>query len=170
MRRETSIFDVLQETLVKLSGEGLLLVAGDPPNPMTIGWGTIGPIWYRQIFTVMVRPVRYTYELMERSTGFTVNIMDDRFSKELAVCGTRSGRNFDKFAATGLTPVRSSRTDGWFIAESAIHFDCRIVHKHLIDPSALDPAISRKYYPKPDFHMVYYGEITGVFRDDDAMM
>ena len=39
-------FDVYRETIGKLAGNGIILLAGDPPNPMTIGWGTIGEIWH----------------------------------------------------------------------------------------------------------------------------
>jgi hypothetical protein len=55
MRKQVELSDVLNETLDKLDGNGILLVAGNPPNPMTIGWGTIGHIWSKQVINVMVR-------------------------------------------------------------------------------------------------------------------
>ena len=54
MREKVKLSEVLLETLDKLDGDGILLVAGDPPNPMTIGWGTIGHIWNKDIINVMV--------------------------------------------------------------------------------------------------------------------
>jgi len=72
MRKEVELFDVYQETLDKLDGKGILLVAGDPPNLMTIGWATIGHIWGKQIMTVLIRPVRYTFSLMESAKDFSV--------------------------------------------------------------------------------------------------
>jgi flavin reductase (DIM6/NTAB) family NADH-FMN oxidoreductase RutF len=164
MLKSIDFFDVLQETLVKLDGKGTLLVAGDPPNPMTIGWGTIGPIWSKTIFTVLVRPTRHTYNLMEISQDFSVCVLSDQYKKELAFCGSRSGRDTDKIAACGFTMQRCSLANSWFIAESDFHFECRIVHKHRLDPATLDPAIVKRYYPLSDFHTVYYGEVLGVFR------
>jgi len=54
---------------------GALLVSLDEDgkaNPMTIGWGTVGVIWTRKVFTVMVRPSRYTYGCIEATGDFTV--------------------------------------------------------------------------------------------------
>ncbi len=76
----TAHFDKVIE---KLQGDGLLLVTAGKdgkPNVMTIGWGTIGEIWHRPIFIVMVRHSRYTFTRLEEVNEFTVNVP----SKELA--------------------------------------------------------------------------------------
>ena len=164
MRKEVELFDVYQETLDKLDGNGILLVAGDPPNPMTIGWGTIGHIWNKQIMTVLVRPVRHTFNLMESVKDFSVCVLPNAFRKELNTCGTKSGRDVDKISTCNFNVEKCSKADSFFIAESTIHFECRILHKHLLDPATLDPKIIRRYYPLKDFHMVYYGEILGIYR------
>ena len=164
MRVQVELSEVFQETMNKLAGHGILLVAGDPPNPMTIGWGTIGHIWNRQILTVMVRPVRYTFRLMETFKDFSVCVLPDQYHKELNICSTRSGRNINKLAACNLDVEKCSLVESFFISGSLIHFECRIVHKHWLDPVSLDPAIVSRYYPNKDFHMVYYGEIAGIFR------
>ena len=165
MRRETDFFDVFRETLDKLDSDGILLVAGDPPNPMTIGWGTLGHIWHKHVMTVLVRPTRHTYNLMEKVKDFTVCILPDNMGKELSLCGNRSGRDTDKVSLCGFEMERGLKTDAFFISGSEIHFECRIVHKHRLDPATLDPAIIKRYYPLRDFHMVYYGEILGIYRD-----
>ena len=56
--------DFFAETMRRMRDDGLLLVttdAGGKPNVMTIGWGTIGSIWGRPVFVVLVRPSRYSY-------------------------------------------------------------------------------------------------------------
>ena len=164
MRTAIDLKEALQETLTRLDGAGILLVAGNPPNPMTIGWGTIGPIWGRQIFTVMVRPVRHTFQLMETATSFSVCVMPEGYEKQLAFCGTKSGRTIDKATVCGFHMQQCEHVEAFYIAESAFHFECRIVHKHFIDPTTLDPSILDKYYPKRDLHRVYYGEILGIFK------
>jgi flavin reductase (DIM6/NTAB) family NADH-FMN oxidoreductase RutF len=164
MRNETDFFDVYRETLDKLDGDGILLVAGDPPNPMTIGWGTLGYIWHKQIMTVLVRPTRHTFNLMEKVSDFTVCVLPKRYGKELSLCGNRSGRETDKIQLCNFHMEKGLKANAFFITESEIHFECRIVHKHRLDPDTLDPAIIKRYYPKRDFHMVYYGEILGIYR------
>jgi len=164
MREKVELSVVLNETLDKLDGHGILLVAGNPPNPMTIGWSTIGHIWNKQIITVMVRPVRHTFGLMESGQDFSVCILPDSYLKELNICGSRSGRDINKIEACNLDVEKCSNGDSFFISESTIHFECRIIHKHFLDPATLDPAIEKRYYPDKDFHMVYYGEILGIYK------
>jgi len=165
MRKELEISSVFGETLERLKGQGVILLAGDPPNPMTIGWGTIGFIWGKLIFTVLVRPSRFTYARMESSGEFTINLFPDAFSDQLSLCGTKSGRNVDKFAECGFTLEQGINVTTPFIRESSIHFECRIIHKHDLQPETLDQGILKKYYPKGDLHRVYYGEIVGVFKE-----
>ncbi len=163
MFKSVGPFDVYHETIGKLAGNGIILLAGDPPNPMTIGWGTIGEIWHLPIFSVLVRPTRYTFGLMEKAKDFTVCVLSDRYKKHLAICGTKSGRDMDKIKVCGFSLEQSSHVGTPFITQSAIYYECRIVHKHRLDPLALDPAIDHKYYQTKDWHMVYYGEILGTY-------
>jgi flavin reductase (DIM6/NTAB) family NADH-FMN oxidoreductase RutF len=164
MRKEVDYREVFHTTMKRLSGEGILLVAGNPPNPMTIGWGTVGYIWNKPVITVMVRPVRYTFGLIESSRDFSVCLLPDPYKRELALCGTKSGREMDKLEACKLTIEPCIRVESFFISESIIHYECRIIHKHFIDPSNLDVVIDKRYYPGKDYHMVYYGEILGIFK------
>lgn len=164
MRKETGIFDEMQQTLDELNGKGILLVAGNPPNPMTIGWGTLGVIWHKSIFTVMVRPTRYTFGLMEQSKDFSLCILPDRFKKQVAFCGSKSGRDVDKIRSCGFTMQQGIRISIPYVAESDLHYECRIIHKHLLDPETLESVIDKRFYPKKDYHMVYYGEILGVYK------
>lgn len=165
MRKQVALSEVLNETLARLSGDGILLVAGNPPNPMTIGWGTFGNIWYKQIITVLVRPERHTFSLMEQGRDFSVCLMPEQYNKALHFCGTRSGRDVNKLEFCNLHVDKCFDADAYYITESTIHFECRTVHKHFLDPTTLDLFINKKYYPKKDHHMVYYGEILGIYRD-----
>ncbi len=44
------------------------------PNVMTIGWLEIGIVWGRPIITVLVRPSRYTFSLLEKNPFFVVSV------------------------------------------------------------------------------------------------
>ena len=168
MNKAVGPFDVYHETIAQLAGNGIILLAGNPPNPMTIGWGTLGEIWHMPIFTVLVRPTRHTFGLMEQAKDFTVCVLSDRHKKHLALCGTKSGRDMDKIKVCGFTLAKSTHILTPYIAESIIHYECRIVHKHRLDPASLDPAIDTKYYQAKDWHMVYYGEILGTFAGSEV--
>ena len=71
---------------------------GQKDNTMTIGWANLGFMWKKPILTVMVRHSRYTYELIEKADCFTLSLpLSTDLKKELGICGTKSGRNVDKF-------------------------------------------------------------------------
>ena len=87
-------------------GAFLTTAAGGRHNTMTIGWGALGNIWGKPVFTVMVRHSRYTHELIEAHNEFTVSFpLTAAFSKALGLCGSKSGRDMDKFAAAEITPA-----------------------------------------------------------------
>ena len=129
------------------------------PNTMAIGWGTIGIIWRRPIFMVLVRPSRYTYKLIEETGEFTVNILPLKLKEAVQYCGTVSGRDFNKFKEKGLTPIPSTKVTVPIIKEAILHFECQVLHKNDLIPSELAKSIIPQFYPKDDFHRLYYGEI-----------
>ncbi|MBD3174494.1 MAG: flavin reductase family protein [Armatimonadia bacterium] len=167
MSKQTlSYQEAFVETTRLLEGPGALLngVRDDGAvNTMTIGWATFGVIWGRPIAVVFVRPSRYTYEFMEATPDFTINVLPDTMGKALAFCGTRSGRDVDKFAECDLTlvPGREIRTPS--IEEASIVYECRTLHHNDLDPGSLDPSVRESYYPSGDFHRCYYGEIVACY-------
>jgi len=164
MRKRIEPFEVFTETMEEMRGEGILLVAGVPPNPMTIGWGALGYVWSKPVFQVLVRPTRYTFGLIENIKDFSVNMLPEEFNKQIAICGAESGRDVDKVAKCNFVMKRGECSNAFYIEQSVIHYECRIIHKNIIDPATLEPSLIDTYYPLHDFHTVYYGEILGVYR------
>jgi len=154
--------DALAEAIKAFDEDRVLLVGlgkQGPPNTMTIGWGQIGIIWRRPVFTVLVRPSRYTYKLIEEAGEFTVNIVPPHMKEVTQHCGTVSGRDHDKFKEKGLTAVPSLKVKTPIIKECVLHFECRVVNKNDLIPSELAAPIVPALYPKGDFHRIYFGEI-----------
>ena len=153
------------ETHTRMSSEGILVASLDAAgklNPMTIGWGLFGWIWGRPIFAVLVRPSRHTYDCVECTADFTVNVQpgDRRDIPEL--CGTVSGRDRAKMAELGLTPLPSTNIASPGIAECPIVFECKVVHKNDLVPAEVPDDIRTEFYPEGDFHRVFYGQILNV--------
>ncbi len=163
--------DYLKETNKMLGHGGLLLASADAqgnPNAMAIGWGTIGIIWDKPIFIVLVRPSRYTYGLIEITDDFTVNVPTLELSDEVLYFGTVSGRDQDKFKAKGFTATPGKKVKSPIIEECAIHYECRVVHKNDVIPDKLAEEIRNSAYRQGDFHKIYFGEILAVYADVDA--
>ena len=161
----------LPETLVALREPGCLLASQadeGKPNAMTIGWGTVGIIWGRPMFVVLVRQSRYTWRLLEAHAEFTVNVPPPALADAAVLCGTKSGRDADKLAECGLTPVAGQHVRVPLLDECPVAYECRILHRNHVDPSHLAGVVLDECYAKGDFHTLYYGQILGTLADDDA--
>jgi len=84
-------------------GAFLTTAANGKVNTMTIGWASLGMIWATPVLTAMVRPSRFTHELLDASMEFTVTLPNEDLSAALGLCGSTSGRSGDKLAAAGLS-------------------------------------------------------------------
>ena len=137
---------------------------GQRDNTMTIGWGSIGFMWKKPILMVMVRHSRYTYELIEKADSFTVSVpLYTDLKKELGICGSKSGRDMDKFQAAGLTKLKANKVSAPLVGECDLHFECKIVGKQKLTQEVLLPDIDKTWYSDGDYHTLYYGEIVGTY-------
>jgi len=75
---------------------------------------------------VSVRPERYAHELIEKTGEFVLNITDKDMVKEADICGMYSGRNSDKWALSGLTPMKAAKVGAPIIAESPVSIECKV--------------------------------------------
>lgn len=145
-------------------GAFLTVKDGERVNTMTIGWGNIGVIWGKPVFTVLVRLSRYTYELLKNAREFTVSIpASGDLQKELGFCGSKSGRDFNKFQECGLTPIAGKAVAAPIIKECAIFYEGRVVYHQAMDPALTDEDIQNKFYSTKDYHVFFYGEILASY-------
>ena len=147
----------------------LLLASGDFAagrfNAMTVAWGSVGVMWDKPFVQVVVRPVRYTYEFMERYATFTLCAFPEAYRKALNLLGTKSGRDGDKIAEAGLTPIAATQVAAPAFAEASLILECRKMYWDDLDPAHfLAPEIERNY-PQKDYHRVYFGEIAAILGD-----
>ena len=114
-------------------------------------------MWDRNICFCVIRPTRHTYGFMEKSQDFSLSFFEDRYRDVLNYCGTKSGKDVDKIAGTGLTPVFD---DGAiYFEEARLVIICRKIYVQDIVPgNFLDQGIDN-YYPGKDYHRMYMGEI-----------
>jgi flavin reductase (DIM6/NTAB) family NADH-FMN oxidoreductase RutF len=163
--------DYFAQTMQQMREDGLLLAtqgADGRPNIMTIGWGTMGIIWSRPIFIVMVMPSRHTYSRLEEISDFTVNVPPRELAAAASHCGTVSGRDHDKFKEMHLTAAPSREVRAPIVQECVVHYECRTVHRNDVLPDALAQAVRDEAYPKENFHRIYFGEIVAAYADEDA--
>ena len=170
MKREVNVWDYAGH-IMKNIGKGILMTtaADGKVNTMTIGWGMIGVQWARPIFIAFVRESRFTKGFVDKTGEFTVNIPLAQADKDIiAVCGTKSGRDLDKFAQLGLTKEPGMKVGVPGIKEVPLTLECKVIYKQDQDPSAIAPEHISRFYAEGtanehDFHTAYYGEITAAY-------
>ena len=135
-------------------------------NSMTIEWGSLGVAFKKPIFTVYVKPDRYTYEVMEKSDIFTVNFIERKLMKKFAVYGTKSGKDINKEEEAG-THIKFMDKGGITFDEAVEVYVCKKMAKSVIDEKSMDPYIKELYrnnvkvYKTEVPHVLYIGEIIG---------
>ena len=94
-------------------------------NIFTVAWtGTVctnPPMCY-----ISVRPERHSYGILKRTGEFVINLTTQRLARAADWCGVRSGRDYNKFAEMGLTPVAATQVKAPVIEESPISIECRV--------------------------------------------
>ncbi len=94
-------------------------------NITTIAWtGVINsepPLIY-----VSIRPSRYSYNIIKETGEFVVNIPDEKLVWEVDYCGTKSGKEVDKFESAHLTKEASKKVSAPSIAECPINLECKL--------------------------------------------
>lgn len=175
MKQEIQVFDYAGH-ICKEMKRGILLTskAGSKLNTMTIGWGMLGIEWGKPIFIALVRDSRFTKQLIDESGEFTVNIpYGDVDNRILGFCGTKSGRDVDKFAELGLITEDSKYIAAPGIKQLPLTLECKVLYTQSQELSAIPNEILEHYYPhnvdgtnpgkNRDRHVAYYAEIVNAY-------
>ena len=94
-------------------------------NMITVAWtGTVctnPPMCY-----ISVRKERHSYDIIRRTGEFVINLTTEQMARATDWCGVHSGRNENKWEATGLTPMANSHVSAPLIAESPLSICCKV--------------------------------------------
>ena len=118
------------------------------PNIITVAWaGTV--CTNPPMVSISVRPSRHSYHIIEETGEFVINLTTAELVKACDYCGVVSGRDVDKFAKTGLTPMPVEHVHAPAIAESPVNIACRVVESRPLGS-----------------HTMFLAEVLGVTVDD----
>ena len=99
------------------------------PNIMTAAWAGIC-CSRPPCVAVSLRKATHSHGSINERRAFTVSIPGAEHVREADYAGIYSGRDEDKFAALGLTPVRSELVDAPFVDEAPLVLECELRHVH----------------------------------------
>lgn len=171
MIQVTEYAQIITEALPK----GILLNSKDAKfNSMVIGWGGLGTVWGKPVFTVYVREHRYTKAQLDSSGEFTISVPLDKPVPSIAkVCGTQSGRDVDKETEAHLTLETPEIISVPGIKEYPLTLECRILYSQEQVLERIPEDIRERMYPQDvdgtyymanrDAHTAYIGEIVAAY-------
>ena len=94
-------------------------------NLITVAWtGTIctnPPMCY-----ISIRPERHSYPIIRAQMQFTINLTTESMARATDWIGVRSGKDYNKWEETGLTPVPGMAVNCPYIKESPLSIECKV--------------------------------------------
>jgi flavin reductase (DIM6/NTAB) family NADH-FMN oxidoreductase RutF len=167
-QRELDFTEGFAELCRALRDGGAFLVVQDEkgrPNAMTIGWALAGVVWGEPVMTVLVRPSRHTFGLLQKQRRFSVCVPPaGKMAEELAFCGSKSGRDCDKVKELGLKAAPGLETGVSVLEDCELFYECQTVQRSGVLKDSLEADIISGYYPQGDFHTVYNGRILRCYK------
>ena len=119
-KRQLKVGNMLNPTPV------VMVSCGETPdeyNIITVAWcGTLcsdPPMCY-----ISVRPERHSYPILKERNEFVINLVSSELAERTDWCGVRSGKKYNKFLETDLTPVRGNVVKAPMIYEAPVNIEC----------------------------------------------
>lgn len=113
---------------------------------------------------ISVRPERYSHAIITETMEFTINLTTEAMAHATDWCGVRSGRDYDKWAETGLTPEPGVKVQCPSIAQSPLSIECRV--KQILKLGSHDMMIAEVLNVRADRSLI--DPESGAFRLDRA--
>lgn len=151
-----------------LDKDWMLITAGNAGhfNTMTASWGGFGILWNQPVAYIFVRPSRFTFQFLEQYECFTLCFFGPDYRDILNFCGSRSGKDTDKIAETGLIPVETAKGNIWF-QDARLVFECTKLYFQDLQPGNFLHSKIESNYPLKDYHRMYIGKIENSWIKED---
>lgn len=121
------------------------------PNMMNAAWGGVASS-RPPCVTVSLREATLTYHNIRQAEAFTVNIPTEKYLKEADFVGMVSGREYDKFKETGLTPEKSELVNAPIVKEFPYTLECKLIKQVELG-----------------LHTMFIGEVVGMVADSEVL-
>lgn len=161
MFKEITAKDIKDNIIKAIADEWMLISAGNEEgyNMMTASWGFMGEMWGADSAIAMIRPQRYTMKFVDENDYFALSFYGDNKAIH-KVCGSMSGKDVDKTALTGLTPIFRDNTV--YFEEARLVIVCKKQLVTEIKEEQFTDTAPLKWYENKDFHKMIIGKIEKV--------
>jgi flavin reductase (DIM6/NTAB) family NADH-FMN oxidoreductase RutF len=76
------------------------------------------------LFGVAISKKRHTYEMIKKAGSFSINTVAEDMKQGMFICGTKSGKDIDKFKETGWT--KENGKTALSIKEAPLSIECKL--------------------------------------------
>lgn len=104
----------------------------DESNIMTMGWHMMMS-FEPALIGCYIWPENHSFEMIRRSKACVINIPTAELVHEVIGVGNSSGRDVDKFAKFGLTPVPGKKVKAPLIKECYANLECRVADTRMVN-------------------------------------
>ncbi|HEX7402317.1 MAG TPA: flavin reductase family protein [candidate division Zixibacteria bacterium] len=95
----------------------------EKPNIITLAW--VGVVCSEPpMVGISIRKNRFSHGIVKESKEFVINVPTQKLIKATDFCGTKSGKNVDKFAETKLTSIKGEKVNAPLIKECPVNLEC----------------------------------------------
>lgn len=95
-------------------------------NIITVAWTGILNTDPAYVY-VSIRKERYSYEIINKTKEFVINLTNEQLVKATDWCGVKSGAKVDKFKEMNLTKEKASFVKCPLIKESPVSVECQVI-------------------------------------------
>jgi len=116
-----------EEGLMTLPGFPVVLVCVDK-NILTLAAVSFFS-FVKPTIMIGIVPSRYSFELIKKTQDFSFNLPTSELLPAVKYCGSHSGRDYNKFAETGLTPIPGKKITSFLIEECPVSLECKVINE-----------------------------------------
>ena len=111
---------------------------------------------------IYVKPIRYTYQYLEKNDYFTVSFYPEAYKKDLGVLGSLSGRDGNKVSKTKLHA--KAIENGVTFEEAAVTLLCKKIYWQDLDTKMMPEDVIQRYYQTEEAHRMYIGQVIDIIK------
>jgi len=124
---------------------------GEEANLITLAY--VGKVCLKHpIIAISIQPRRYSFKLIEKHGEFVINYPTKDQLKEMDYCGTRSGRDVNKWNELNLTKEQGVVVKVPMVKEFPWNMECKVIKR--IEFGS---------------HVCYFGEVVATHSDEELV-
>ncbi|MBI4842968.1 MAG: flavin reductase family protein [Nitrospirae bacterium] len=98
------------------------------PNIIGLSWWMFTS-WSPLMIAISVGRERYSHKCLEHHKEFVLCFPSEEQAKDAWFCGTRSGKDLDKFQETSFVPLKAKEVDVPIIEGATVAYECKVVRE-----------------------------------------